>query len=238
MKMNKTLQNLLCFFAVSLALVALGIPASRLILSSAASAEAQNKPTVIIDAGHGGFDGGAVADDGTLEKDLNLAVAKRLEALFLSAGVNVVMTRCEDISLDADAPSHKKAADLKARVEVGRANPKALFLSIHMNKFPVKKYSGLQVYYASTPGSREIAGCIQRTVFENLQMENTREIKSAGSEIFVLDKAETTAVLVECGFLSCESELSLLKSDEYQKSLATCIFSAVINSIEINNTDV
>lgn len=238
MKKSKTLRDILCYFAVSAALVSVGIPASHVLLASSAPAEANSRFTVIIDAGHGGFDGGAVADDGTLEKDLNLSVSKKLEALFLSAGANVIMTRSEDASLEGDAASHKKAADLRARVKIGEDHPGALFLSVHMNKFPIKKYSGLQVYYAKTPGSRELAENIQKTVSGNLQKENTRAVKPADSSIYVLENARTAAVLVECGFLSCDDELAMLKDNEYQKSLAACIFSAVINSIGTNNTDV
>ena len=121
--------------------------------NDARSASADTSPetiyTVIIDAGHGGRDGGASADDdGTLEKDLNLAVAKKLEALLKTANVRVAMTREHDVELASPDSDHKKRDDLNARLTIAEEAENAIFVSIHMNKFPVAKYSGLQVYYS------------------------------------------------------------------------------------------
>ena len=119
--------------------------------------------TIVIDAGHGGRDAGASADDdGTKEKDLNLAVAKKLAALMRTANINVVMTRDEDIELAQSTSKHKKLDDLNARVAIATEHENSILVSIHMNKFPVSKYSGLQVYYSvNNEESRVLADRIQ-----------------------------------------------------------------------------
>ena len=99
-----------------------------------------------------------------------------------------------------------------------------------MNKFPVPKYSGLCVYFAKkTEGSAALAEDVRMAVATYLQKENSRQIKGAGSEIYVLDNAPCTAILVECGFLSNPSELALLKTEEYRKKVAACVFTATAN---------
>lgn len=223
-----------CFLVVSVLLAAVATVSARIFISEAESAAAgegeKPLPVIIIDAGHGGRDGGAVADDGTLEKDLNLAVAKELCDLFEGAGYDTVMTRTEDVALGDENSSHKKLGDLKARVELAKQYKNAIFISVHMNKFPVPKYSGLCVYFAKkTEGSAALAEDVRMAVATYLQKENGRQIKGAGSEIYVLDNAPCTAILVECGFLSNPSELALLKTEEYRKKVAACVFTATAN---------
>ena len=223
-----------CFLVISVLLAAVATVSARIFISEAESAAAgegeKPLPVIIIDAGHGGRDGGAAADDGTLEKDLNLAVAKELCDLFEGAGYDTVMTRTEDVALGDENSSHKKLGDLKARVELAKQYKNAIFISVHMNKFPVPKYSGLCVYFAKkTEGSAALAEDVRMVVATYLQKENSRQIKGAGSEIYVLDNAPCTAILVECGFLSNPSELALLKTEEYRKKVAACVFTATAN---------
>lgn len=223
-----------CFLLVSVILAAIATVSARIFISEAESASAcegrKPLPTVIIDAGHGGRDGGASADDGTLEKALNLAVAKKLERLFSDAGYKTVMTRTEDVALGDENSSHKKLDDLRARVELAKEYENAIFISVHMNKFPVPKYSGLCVYFSKkTAGSHALAEEVRMTVAASLQKENSRQIKGAGSEIYVLYNAPCTAILVECGFLSNPSELAMLKTEEYQSKIAACIFTGAAN---------
>lgn len=199
--------------------------------ASAASAP-QKKITVIIDAGHGGMDGGAVSDDGILEKDINLSLAKRLRELFALADVNVVMTR-EDDSMLCEADSrHKKRDDLENRVKIAKSYENAVFVSIHINKFPVEKYSGLQVYYSrANENSKRIAESVQAKTALVLQPQNTRKTKPADSSIYVLDNLDIPAVLIECGFLSNKREAALLSDAEYQEKLACVIFASVADAI-------
>ncbi len=193
------------------------------------------KRTVVIDAGHGGRDGGAVAEDGTLEKHLNLAVALQLKALLESADIRVVMTRETDIELASPDSPHKKADDLKAREKLAESCENAVFVSIHMNRFPVEKYRGLQVYYSENhENSQNLAQAIQNVSAEALRNTQDRKIKPAGDSIYLMAHLEIPAVLVECGFLSNREELSLLKSEAYQKKLAMCLYAALMEYFEGN----
>lgn len=188
---------------------------------------------VIIDAGHGGIDGGAVGEDGTLEKNLNLEVAKKVSLMLSANGTENVMTRTEDVllyDLFGDFPSggKKKMYDLKNRVRFAEEYENAVFVSIHMNSFPDNSLSGLQVYYSANSGKSEIlAENVQNYVRIYLQNENKREIKRATDSIYILDRIKIPAVLIECGFISNSSEREQLKNDEYQNKLALVISSAV-----------
>ena len=191
--------------------------------------------TVVIDAGHGGRDGGAVAEDGTLEKHLNLAVAMKLKALLESADIRVVMTRETDIELASPDSSHKKADDLKARVQLARECENAIFVSIHMNRFPVEKYSGLQVYYSENHENSIVLAQTVQTVAEGaLRNTHGRKVKSAGDSIYIMAHLEIPAVLVECGFLSNFEETALLKTGDYQKKLAMCLYASLIQYFSEN----
>jgi N-acetylmuramoyl-L-alanine amidase len=199
---------------------------------SSGTVSADEKITVVIDPGHGGRDGGAVGDDGTLEKDLNLAVALKLKSILESANVHVVMTRETDIELASPDSPHKKADDLKARLQLAQDQKNAIFVSIHMNKFPVEKYCGLQVYYSeNNPGSLALAQVIQNTAQDSLQNTSDRKVKPAGDSIYLMKNLEIPAILVECGFLSNEAERELLKDESYQKKLALCISAALLSYI-------
>ena len=190
---------------------------------------------VVIDPGHGGEDGGASSASGVVEKNVNLSVAFALRDLFEAAGIPVVMTRTEDKLLydrNVDFQGRKKVLDLAARRIIAEETAAAqdgnsLFVSIHMNAFPQTQYSGMQVWYGTgDPRSAEIAGAIQ-SASAALMPDNTRKIKAAGSNIYLLDRIETPAVLVECGFLSNPAEAERLSREEYRYALAAVIFGAV-----------
>ena len=192
--------------------------------------------TVIVDAGHGGEDGGAVANDGTLEKNLNLQISKLLCALYELNGTPVKATREEDILLYDyygdlnDYGGYKKMYDIKNRLKITTEYENPLFISIHMNKFTDGKYSGLQVYYSKNNAQSElVAKSIQDAAKRYLQPTNNRAIKAANSSIFILDNIKTPAVLVECGFLSNHEETEKLKSSEYQAKLALILFASSIS---------
>lgn len=204
--------------------------------NTATDATSVDDPILIIDAGHGGEDGGTIGKNGVYEKDLNLQISQKLNEIAISCGYKTVMTRSEDILLydrNVDYNGRKKALDLLARVKITQEYDNAIFVSIHMNAFPDSKYSGLQVYYSKNcEKSKEIAESIQNATREHLQPSNNRMIKAADSSIFVLDRITHPAVLIECGFLSNEEECSLLSSEEYQQKLALAIFSAVSKYID------
>lgn len=188
--------------------------------------------TIVIDAGHGGRDGGASADDdGTLEKNLNLSVAKKLKALFESANIKAVMTRETDMELASPDSPHKKLDDLSARVKIAESEENALLVSIHMNKFPVGKYSGLQVYYSENHAeSRVLAEMIQSAAADLFSDMPLRTVKPA-KDIYLMENVEIPAVLVECGFLSNYKEKERLKTEEYQMELAMMMYAAILQHI-------
>ena len=199
------------------------------------------KPMLIIDAGHGGFDGGAVGIDGTVEKDLNLSIAKKIADLALLGGYDVVMVRESDSDVSdegLDTIRKKKVSDIHNRYALAERFPEAVFLSIHQNHFEQSKYWGTQVFYgAKNPQSQKLADYIQSAVCDVLQKENTRKIKKAEKNLYILYNTNSTAVMVECGFLSNKEECAKLCNEEYQQQLAFEIFRAVDRYfIELNNT--
>ena len=199
--------------------------AARIADSEAVSGE--SLPVIVVDAGHGGADGGAVAMDGTCEKNINLNIAKDVRALLTSLGFECVMTREDDVMLSDGTGGSAKMSDLKQRVAMTDGKD-CIFVSIHQNKFPQDSCSGTQVYYSkNNPGSAVLAEAVQECVRTYIQPLNTRRIKPAGSEIFVLDRCRVPAILIECGFLSNPAELLKLKDGEYQKTLACTIAASV-----------
>ena len=199
-------------------------------------------PAVIIDAGHGGEDGGAIGINGCLEKHLTLEIALLLEQMLRAEGICTRLTRTEDILLydrSSDYKGHKKLQDMLARITIANEYEDAIFVSIHMNSFTQEKYSGLQVYFSdNSPLSCELAKYIQSLTVELLQPNNKRQIKSAGTDIYLLRKIDHPAVLVECGFISNSEECALLTTKEYQQKLCFVIYSAILEYFEAteNNT--
>ncbi len=190
---------------------------------------------VILDAGHGGEDGGAIGINGVYEKDLNLCVSRMLANMLRSAGVTVIETRTEDRLLyreDENVRGYRKMYDLRNRLAVAENNPEALFISLHMNSFSSPQYSGLQVYYAKTPGSERLARILQNGVHSTLQKDNAREVKAADSNIYLLDRTDNTAVLIECGFLSNPRECEKLSSEDYRKQLCFSLFCGIITYMD------
>lgn len=177
---------------------------------------------VLIDPGHGGFDGGAVASDGTTEKHLNLAVSLCLHDLMRVCGVDVGMTRRTDVGLNDDTASsirEKKSSDMRRRLRMYDAA--SLVISIHQNHFSQPQYSGVQVFYSPNhPDSGVLAETIRRSIVARVQPQNTRECKKATDGIYLLYHTATPAVLVECGFLSNPEERHQLKNAAYQQQLA------------------
>ena len=184
--------------------------------------------TVILDAGHGGEDGGAVADDGTMEKTLNLDIALRLRDLLELAGYRVYMTRTGDQSLCAE--KFIKKEDMANRIGFAEEHPQALFVSIHLNKFSMRQYSGAQVFYSDNhEDGFLLAKSIQESIKTNLQPDNTRQVKVGNDNSILLKSITQPAVIVEGGFLSNEAELKLLKTEQYRTKLAYCIFMGIIS---------
>jgi N-acetylmuramoyl-L-alanine amidase len=198
---------------------------------------------VVLDAGHGGEDGGTVGllDGKTIEeKHLNLAVAELVRDLLVADGIAVVMTREKDVLLydrNVDYEGRKKVLDLAARVAVAESTENAMFVSIHMNAFPQAQYKGLQVYYSpNNTVSETLAETIQRKIATSLQPDNHRKIKRAGSEIHLLEQLDCPAVLVECGFLSNAEDCRALTDPAYRQRLAFLLFCAIRETVALSDT--
>lgn len=191
--------------------------------------------TVIIDAGHGGEDGGAVGVNGVYEKELNLDIALVLRDMLKSAGYEVIMTREDDVLLydkTSDYKGHKKQQDLASRLKLAQDNEDAIFISIHMNSFPIEKYCGLQVYYSkNSDESARLAEAVQSNTAKYLQTYNKRKIKAADKSIYLLDRMSNPSILIECGFLSNAAECERLSDAEYRKKLSFVIFRSICEHI-------
>ena len=185
--------------------------------------------TIIIDPGHGGEDPGAIGINGAEEKTINLSLSTKIKKLLEFDGYSVIMTReSDEMLLEGDISTGKKARDLRNRLNFGSRYPDAVFVSIHMNKFPAESCRGLQVYYSGNDdASREIAASIRDAVRTTLQPDNHREIKKADSSIFILDNIRIPAVLIECGFISNNDEAALLTDQTYQCELAAVIAGSI-----------
>ena len=180
---------------------------------------------VLIDPGHGGFDGGTVAVDGTMEKDINLLISLHLRDMLTMCGFNVAMTRDTDAStqsVDASTIREKKVSDINNRLTMYASA--ATVISIHQNHYTSSKYSGTQVFYsANHPHSEALAAMIQQSVVTRLQPHNNRQYKRASDGIYLMHHTTVPAVLVECGFMSNAEELALLKDPQYRRQMAWAI---------------
>ena len=191
-----------------------------------------NPDFLIIDAGHGGMDGGAVGVNGTVEKDVNLKVAMFLKEIAEKNGKKVEMTRKEDISLHTTESSKvrdQKRSDLENRRQILQNNNTGIFVSIHMNKYESENVKGAQVFYADNEQSRNFANKIQNSLINGLADGNKRIAKPAPSTLYIFKGCNSAAVVVECGFLSCPEEEKMLATEEYQRKLAQCIYDGIYN---------
>ena len=185
--------------------------------------------TILVDAGHGGYDGGArCRDSGVWEKELNLAVALKLEQALTDQGARVIMTRREDIDLCTEnrpAGLTKKRQDMQNRIALATENQVDMVLSIHMNEYRVRSESGPQVFYREgSDSSRLLAGCVQAALISQLQPSKQRTVMPGDYFILQLD---VPSVLVECGFISNAAEEKLLLNADYQQRLADAITTGV-----------
>ena len=194
------------------------------------------KITIVLDAGHGGIDGGSTGvTTGVKESELNLLIVKELETLFSQSGFKVILTRDGDYGLYGDESAGFKLRDLKKRVEIVNNSNAELLLSIHINKFSSPSRKGVQVFYRDNDNiSKLLADSIQLEV--NLLKEQERMFDALVGDYYVLNEILTSGVIVECGFLSNESDEKLLLSDAYRKKLAKRIYSGVFRYFSRQNT--
>ena len=199
------------------------------------AAGTDTKPTFIIDAGHGGIDGGAIGADGTPEKDINLEISLYLNEILKSYGFNTVMIREDDRSVHSESAKtvrEIKVSDIHNRMSVMENTDNCIFISIHQNSYNSSKYWGTQVFYSpNTQESKLLADEIQQSVVSLLQSNNERQIKECGKSVYLLYYAKKPAVLVECGFITNYSDLELLKNEEYQRKMAFSVANGILNYV-------
>lgn len=208
--------------------------------SGAVTTSVQDTPvvrqhTVIVDAGHGGIDGGATSCTGVLESNLNLQIALRLRDLLQLLGYDTVMIRTTDTSVytEGSTIASQKVSDLKERVRICNETDQGVLISVHQNTFSDARYSGAQIFFADTEGSKQLAEMIQSGMAGALHAGNRRTAKQA-SNVYLLQNIHCTGVLVECGFLSNPEEEALLRDAVYQQKLCSVIVSSLSEFLKEN----
>ncbi len=200
------------------------------------SAQPQQTTVIIIDPGHGGVDGGAVGVGGTVEKRINLEIALRLRDVFSQAGYTVIMTRDTDISIhdsSADTIREMKVSDLRNRLKLTEMYPDSLLISIHQNTLGDSSVTGAQVFYSpNDPRSELLAQCVQDSFNGGIQLAKDRQIKKAGSNLYLFHNARNVAILAECGFLSNSREEALLCDPAHQERIVYCIYKGTLEYLD------
>lgn len=187
---------------------------------------------IVLDAGHGNPDGGAVSTNGISEAEINLKIALKLQNLLEQSGATVILTRSdEDGIYDADKTKLKnqKVSDIKNRVKIGNSSSADIFVSIHLNKIPQSQYSGWQTFFKSgSEQGEKLATLIQENLNKTIEKENNR-VPMKLDNVYIVKNVEIPLTIVECGFLSNEEEERKLQEDDYQDKLAWGIYNGIIN---------
>ena len=187
---------------------------------------------IVIDAGHGNPDGGAVGNTGTIEADINLKIALKLQKVLEESGAVVILTRSDENGIydnEEESIGKKKVSDIKNRVKIGNKSSADIFVSIHLNKLEQKQYDGWQTFYKkSSDDGKKLAECIQNALNENMDKENNRIAKNIDN-VYIIKHVEIPTTIVECGFLSNYEEEEKLKKEEYQDKLAYGIYIGIMN---------
>lgn len=215
----------LCFWGVNL-----NDPRDQAVLSYTLA-----NHVIVVDAGHGGFDPGAIGPGKNVEKDITLSISKKLAGLLSQSGALVVTTRDNNEDLAGDKSGsllERKRRDLAARVAKAKENKADIFISIHTNADVSPRWSGAQTFYSgNSEKAKKIAEAIQGELTHVLG-NTTRKAKTGN--YYITNKTDMTAVIVEVGFLSNPKEEKLLSSSEYQDKVAFAIFSGIAKSLQDN----
>lgn len=225
-KINR--KRILLFAAIAIAFILAVILIPR--RGERKECTAENTRTLVIDAGHGGIDSGAVSEDGTKESCINLEIAKKLDALAKFAGIKTVLTRCEDVTL-SDGEKYSEHEDLQKRTEIANSVPNAYLISIHQNYYPTAQPSGAQVLYADTEGSCQWGKITHGNIISLLNAGNRRVAAPAPEKLYLTANAQCPTILVECGFMSNNFEVLKLKDRVYQTALSLIMLSSYLQYI-------
>ena len=212
-----------CMYMLSLTLLT-AFALHGLRAQAAVAGEAAIPRIIVLDAGHGGADGGASGPDGTRECDLNLAITLKTDAVLGLLGEQTLLLRSTDTDLsssDAKSISQKKVSDIRRRVELTNSQPGAILVSIHCNTYSQEKYHGAQVFY--TGGAKEFGETMQLALKNGVDPTNARMAKAVSPDVYLMNHIKVPGILVECGFLTNQEELTNLKDPDYQTRLAVTI---------------
>lgn len=231
---NQTSWLLICLSTVAMIML-LCLWGSKTVTTIAESSPPVRKRQIVLDAGHGGIDGGAISYSGIPESRYNLEITLRLRDLFHLLGYETVMIRTEDVSIytKGETIAQKKMSDLKERVRIVNETENAVLISIHQNTFSDSQYHGAQVFYADTEGSHPFASQMQNALVQSLNPESNRKCKQSKG-VYLMEHIEKTGILVECGFLSNPEEDALLQTPDYQRKLS-CVIAAAADTY-LSNT--
>ena len=225
------MRNLICVI-LSCTLILYSLAFCKIQHSSSHNIYENKFPVIIIDAGHGGEDGGAIANDGTLEKNINLDISLKLNDILSVLGYKTTLIRNFDTDLhtSGDTIRERKVSDIRNRFDIMKKSGNSLYISIHQNKFGDSSVNGAQTFYSpNNDESKILADFIQKSVASQLQKGNDRVIKKSGTDIFLLYNATKPAVMVECGFISNANDLYNLKDINYQNEMALSIAMGILN---------
>ena len=192
-----------------------------------------SRSTLVLDAGHGGIDGGAISDSGLKESDINLQIALKTEALVRFLGIDTVMTRETDTD-NSDNKAYSEHDNLVQRVKLANSTENAVLISIHQNKFPSAVVSGAEVMYSDNDDSKALGLITQDNLVTLLDSSNRRVARPAPKELLLTSSVECPTILVECGFMSNPQEVQKLASNDYQLKLAAILAGSYLQFL--NNT--
>lgn len=193
--------------------------------------ENNSETMLIIDAGHGGLDGGAVGFSGICEQDITLSISTKAHYLCGFLGINSMLTRENTSSLDYNPSANireNKVSDTRARTELVNSIDNSFLVSVHLNSFTDSKYHGAQVFFNNYPISETFANLLQSEIKNNLDFSNERQALVAPNSVYLIENANCPAIIYECGFLSNENEEKLLSTNEYQTKLAVCMITSYL----------
>lgn len=225
------MRNFVCLL-LSFIIILLSLFYTEIQHSSSDNLISISYPIIIVDAGHGGEDGGAVAADNTLEKNLNLQISIKLNEILSIMGYKTVMIRKTDTDLHTSGGSirERKISDIRNRFAIMNQGGNCLYVSIHQNNFSDSSVCGAQIFYSpNNEESKILADFIQKSISGQLQKDNDRNIKKSGTDIFLLYNATKPTVLVECGFISNANDLYNIKDSNYQNKMALSIAMGILN---------
>lgn len=192
-----------------------------------------SRSTLVLDAGHGGIDGGAISDSGLKESDINLQIALKTEALVRFLGIDTVMTRETDTD-NSGNKAYSEHDNLVQRAKLANSTENAVLISIHQNKFPSAVVSGAEVMYSDNDDSKALGLITQDNLVALLDSSNRRVARPAPKELLLTSSVECPTILVECGFMSNPQEVQKLASNDYQLKLAAILAGSYIQFL--NNT--